>query len=368
MSKADQLGTGASFGRARPVSARRAAIGAATGTATLGVPDPTVLPLSALCHNPFNPREELTDLEETAESLRAKGQIQPVTVVRRAAFLGVHPGQEAALGDADFVVIDGNRRLAAAHVAGLEKLRVDVHDDLAVSAADILESALIANVHRVDVPPLDQARAIRELLAQHGSQEQVAKRLGKSGAWVSQRLALLELPEDLQEKVESGELTVKEGRRIGRLAPEEQREEAEKTLNRVKAPRKPRSTSPRGEHAAAGEDASMPHQGAGGAGLPEGTLNPVKGSGGGEGRDGTLNRVKGRSDAGPGRGTGEDSGTLAAAVPDPIADAMRVLLAARQDDAGAIADALGTTLDRGVLENVVDILRDAYLKEAVAAD
>jgi ParB family chromosome partitioning protein len=203
----------------------------------LGVPDPTVLPLSVLCHNPFNPREQLTDLEETAESLRAKGQIQPVTVVRRAAFLAVHSGEEEHLGDADYVVIDGNRRLAAAHVAGLEKLRVDVNDDLAVSAADILESALIANVHRVDVPPLDQARAIQELVEVHGSQGKVAKRLGKTPAWVSQRLALLELTPELQGKVEAGALKVEAARRIGRLPKEEQAAEAEKTVGAVKAPR-----------------------------------------------------------------------------------------------------------------------------------
>lgn len=114
---------------------------------------PAAVALEQLVHNPFNPREALTDLEETAASLRAKGQIQPVTVVRTAAFLAAHPGQEEAVGAAEYVVIDGNRRLAAAHQAHLAELRIDVNDDLAATAADILESALIANVHRVDVPP-----------------------------------------------------------------------------------------------------------------------------------------------------------------------------------------------------------------------
>ncbi|MGW7261144.1 ParB/RepB/Spo0J family partition protein [Streptomyces sp. NPDC054834] len=222
---------------------------------------PAKVELRLLAHNPFNPREELTDIEETADSLRAKGQIQPVTVARRAAFLNAHPGQEEALGEAEYVVIDGNRRLAAAGLADLAELRIDVNDDLAASAADILESALIANVHRVDVPPIDQARAIQQLLAKHGTQEEVARRLGKTGAWVSQRLALLELPEDLQEKVESGELKVKDGRRIGRLPKEQQHAEAEKALNRVKAPRKKRGTA----------EAEVPHQASG----PAGSLNPV---------------------------------------------------------------------------------------------
>ncbi|MEW2134597.1 ParB/RepB/Spo0J family partition protein [Streptomyces sp. NPDC005435] len=242
---------------------------------------PVSVALSALAHNPFNPRDELTEIEETAGSLKEKGQLQPVAVVRRAAFLGVHPGQEAEIGEAEYIVIDGNRRLAAAAVAGLTELRIDVNDDLAASAEDMLEAALIANVHRVDVPPLDQARTIQELLSKHGSQEKVAKRLGKSGAWVSQRLALLGLSEDLKEKVESGELTVKDGRRIGRLPAAQQETEAAAALNRVKAPRKPRS-KPASDPAekSSTTPSPIPSQGSGAVTVaeqsPEG-LNPVKG-------------------------------------------------------------------------------------------
>lgn len=198
---------------------------------------PVSVPLSALAHNPFNPREELTDVDETAESLRARGQIQPVTVVRRAAFLVAHPGTEGSLRDAEYVVIDGNRRLAAARIAELEELRIDVADELSESPADLLESALVANIHRVDVPPMDQAKAIQELVKVHGSQSQVARRLGKTPAWISQRLALLELTPELQEKVEAGELKVEPARRIGRLPKDEQASAAEETINAVNTPR-----------------------------------------------------------------------------------------------------------------------------------
>ncbi|MFG2600742.1 ParB/RepB/Spo0J family partition protein [Streptomyces sp. NPDC048462] len=201
---------------------------------------PASVVLAELAHNPFNPREELTDVDETAASLTAKGQIQPVTVVRREVFLEVHPGQEEVLGSAPYVVIDGNRRLAAAHKAGLTELRIDVNDGLAASAADILESALIANIHRVDVAPIDQAKALQELVQVHGQQKEVAARLGKTGAWVSQRLALLKLPADLQDQVEDGTLKVKDARRIGALPPEQQHGEAEKAVNRVKSPRRAR--------------------------------------------------------------------------------------------------------------------------------
>jgi ParB family chromosome partitioning protein len=201
---------------------------------------PASVELMLLAGNPFNPRDELTDIEETADSLKARGQIQPVTVVRRTAFLAAHPGQEEKLGEAEYVVIDGNRRLAAAPLADLAELRIDVNDGLAASAADILESALIANIHRVDVPPLDQAKAIQELVQVHGSQGEVARRLGKSPPWVSQRLALLELTPDLQEKVETGELKVEPARRIGRLPKGEQATEAQKAINAVKTPRQRR--------------------------------------------------------------------------------------------------------------------------------
>jgi ParB family chromosome partitioning protein len=187
--------------------------------------------LARLAHNPFNPREALTAVEEVADSLRVRGQVQPLTVVHREVFLRAHPGQEDQLGSADYVVIDGNRRLAAAALAGLTELRVDVNDTLADTAADILESALVANIHRMDVPPLDQAKAIEELVRAHGSQSAVARRLGKTPAWVSQRLALLQLTPELQSLVQAGRLNVEAARRIGRLPVSDQGPAAEKALH-----------------------------------------------------------------------------------------------------------------------------------------
>ncbi|MEU1853732.1 ParB/RepB/Spo0J family partition protein [Streptomyces sp. NPDC019990] len=250
---------------------------------------PAKVELKLLAGNPFNPRDELTELEETAESLRAKGQIQPVTVVRRAAFLGAHPGQESELGEeAEYVVIDGNRRLAAAQLAGVAELRIDVNDDLAASAADIVESALIANIHRVDVPPMDQAKAIRDLVQVHGSQGEVARRLGKTPAWVSQRLALLELTPDLQEQVESGELKVEPARRIGRLPKEEQALEARKAIAAAKAPRQRRKP--------AVEEASSPSA-VNGVNTPEGAS--ASDSGGSSTVNG-VNTLEGASVSGSG--------------------------------------------------------------------
>lgn len=238
-SKADKLGVSASFARAQPVgvSSRRAAIAEATGAPTSGVVPPSEVPIEALAHNPFNLREDLTEIDELAQSLIARGQLQPLAVATRMAFMEAHPGATDGLGRAPYVVIDGNRRLAAAQRAGLKTLHIHVNDALSASAADILESALIANVHRVDVAPMDQARALQELVDVHGSQAQVAKRLGKTAAWVSQRLSLLNLTPTLQEKVETGELKVEPARRIGRLPQEVQEAAAEETINTVNPPR-----------------------------------------------------------------------------------------------------------------------------------
>ncbi|MFD3547059.1 ParB/RepB/Spo0J family partition protein [Streptomyces sp. NPDC058655] len=221
---------------------------------------PAAVALSVLAHNPFNPREELTDIEETATSLRDRGQIQPVAVVRTAAFLAVHADQAEVIGEAEYVVIDGNRRLAAAHAAGFTELRIDVNDALAASAADILETALIANVHRVDVHPIDQAKAIQELISVHGTQLAVAKRLGKTAGWVSQRLALLKLPDELQEKVDTGELPVREARRIGGLPASEQHAEASLVLNAPKPAAKPRSRRDSKAAAVPASTVALPNQ------------------------------------------------------------------------------------------------------------
>ncbi|MEV4044270.1 ParB/RepB/Spo0J family partition protein [Streptomyces sp. NPDC049744] len=286
---------------------------------------PASVPLAELAHNPFNPRDEYTDIEETAESLRVRGQVQPVTVARRAAFLRAHPDQEEQIGSAEYVVIDGNRRLKAASAAGLAELRIDVNDDLAATAADMLESALIANVHRVDVPPLDQARAIQELVTVHGSQGKVAKRLGKTPAWVSQRLALLELAPDLQKAVETGDLKVEPARRIGRLPKEQQGPAAQEAMAVSKTPRQ---RAPRRQ---LGEGSEGP------------TVNGVNGSGasasGSEVPQQTVNAVNTRGDAAP-----APSGFFFPpdASPESIVDALRNHLS--QQDLSTVAELLVESL------------------------
>lgn len=200
--KADQLGAGRFGGSAKPVSARRAAVAAATGVPTEGVAPPTELPTSRVSLNPDNPRSTLGDLTDLTGSLRTHGQKQAITVMNRDRYVKANPDHESELEpDTHYVVIDGSSRLAAAREAGLATVKVMVSDDQGSTSEELLESALVANIHRQDLDELDEAKALNRLLAIHGSQTALAKRLHRSQGWVSQRLALLNLTPDLQSRI-----------------------------------------------------------------------------------------------------------------------------------------------------------------------
>ncbi|MEU8893807.1 ParB/RepB/Spo0J family partition protein [Streptomyces sp. NPDC048442] len=234
-SKASRLGTSASFGNARPVSARRAAINSATKAPTEGAPPPVVLPLRHISLNPANPRATLGDLSALAGSLKDHGQKQAITLMARDAYLAANPDQREHLeADTSYVVIDGNSRLAAAREAGLATLKVMVDDDLGSDPDELLESALVANIHRQDLAPLDEARALEALLRVHGSQRKLASRLHRSQGWVAQRLALLGLTPELQQLLERKEESVELLRAVGNKPAEEQQAEFER-LKQLKA-------------------------------------------------------------------------------------------------------------------------------------
>ncbi|GAA2426470.1 ParB/RepB/Spo0J family partition protein [Streptomyces coeruleofuscus] len=221
MSKANQLGAGRFGGGVRPVSARRQAVAAATGVPTDGVAPPTELPPHRISLNPDNPRSSLGDLTDLAGSLQTHGQKQAITVMNRDAYIKANPEREADLEpDTTHVVIDGSSRLAAARDAGLIAIKVMVSDDQGANSEELLESALVANIHRQDLPELDEARALQRLLAIHGSQTALAKRLHRSQGWVSQRLALLSLTPELQARI--GEEPIDLLRAVGSKPPEQQ--------------------------------------------------------------------------------------------------------------------------------------------------
>ncbi|MFC8424111.1 ParB/RepB/Spo0J family partition protein [Streptomyces sp. NPDC057236] len=222
MSKADQLGAGRFGGGVRPVSARRQAVAAATGVPTEGVAPPAELPVERISPNPDNPRSTLGDLTDLAGSLRTHGQKQAITVMNRDAYVKANPDREADLEpDTTHVVIDGSSRLAAAREAGLTTVKVMVSDDQGTTSEELLESALVANIHRQDLEELDEARALQRLLAIHGSQRALAKRLHRSQGWVSQRLALLNLVPELQARI--GEEPIDLLRAVGNKPADQQK-------------------------------------------------------------------------------------------------------------------------------------------------
>ncbi|MGW4839977.1 ParB/RepB/Spo0J family partition protein [Streptomyces globisporus] len=224
MSKADTLRASASFGQARGgISARRAAIEAAAAAPTDGAPPPLKLPVDAISLNPANPREELGDLTDLGASLRDHGQKTAISIMSRFAYLEGNPDRKDDLEEGTkYVVIDGNTRLAAAREAGLTEIKVMLDDELGSNPDEILESAFVANVHRQDLDPLDEARVLQQLLVIHKTQEALAARLHRSQGWVSQRLALLSLTPELKEKLQSGEEPAALLRRVGKKKPEEQ--------------------------------------------------------------------------------------------------------------------------------------------------
>ncbi len=141
----------------------------------------TVVPLSAVQPNPEQPRKYFAEdaLAELAASILERGLIQPV-VVRK------HEG--------GYQLLAGERRFRAARLAGLDRLPAVVRDD-----GDALEIALIENLQREDLGPLEEASALAALIERHGySHREVASLLGKSRPYVSNTLALNRLPDPVK--------------------------------------------------------------------------------------------------------------------------------------------------------------------------
>ena len=140
------------------------------------------------------PRQHIDSekLDELAESIRQHGVIEPLVVRRR-------PGHD------DFEIIAGERRWRAAQKAGLHEVMVVVRE---VSAHEAYELALIENVQREDLDPIEFAEALSRLLEEHGyTQETLAGRLGKDRSTITNALRLLKLPRRVREHVIRGELS-----------------------------------------------------------------------------------------------------------------------------------------------------------------
>ncbi len=150
------------------------------------------VPVDSIVPNPDQPRTHFDDeaLEELAASMREVGVLQPVVV---------------AEGDNGYVLIAGERRWRAAKRAGLGVIPAVIRE---ASGSSTLVEALVENVQRQDLTPLEEANAYQHLLEDFGmTQEQVADRVGRSRPTISNTIRLLQLPPAIQLLVDEGQLT-----------------------------------------------------------------------------------------------------------------------------------------------------------------
>ncbi len=177
---------------------------------SLDTPAERQVPISEIRPNPRQPRRYFNEakIAELSESIRNQGILQPL-VVRK-----IPQGYELILGE---------RRFRAAQHAQLERVPVIVKE---VSDAESLEMALVENIQREELTPIEEALAYRQLMEEfHLTQEQVAQRVGKSRPVVTNLLRVLNLPEEIKENVDKGTLTVGHARALLALnMPEQQLE------------------------------------------------------------------------------------------------------------------------------------------------
>lgn len=196
-------------------------------------------PIEEIKPNKEQPRKTFVNekLEELAASIREKGIIQPLVVIKK----GNH-----------YEIIAGERRWRAAQKAGLREVPVVIQD---VSEDTALEMALIENIQREDLNAVEEAEAYHALLERFAlSQEELAKRVGKERSTIANALRLLRLPAEIKRDVVEDRLTMGHARALLTLESEEEQKqardeivkghlsvrEAEALVKKLKAPQKPK--------------------------------------------------------------------------------------------------------------------------------
>ena len=157
------------------------------------------LDIASLSPNPFQPRQGRPgpEFDELVASIRRHGILQPVVA---------RPANGA------YQIVAGERRFRAAQAAGLTTVPAVVRD---ISDREALEVALIENIRREDLNPMERARAYRRLAAEFGlTQEEIGEAVGGSRASISNTMRLLDLPEEVQLAIDQGRLTEGHGRAL----------------------------------------------------------------------------------------------------------------------------------------------------------
>ena len=172
------------------------------------------VPIELLRPNPNNPRKHFgeEELESLAKSLKDKGLLQPLVVRPK--------------NDGSFEIVAGERRWRASQRAGIHEIPVLIRE---LGDRETLEIALIENVQRSDLNPLEEARAYRQLIEQYQyTQLQLADGIGKSRSHIANTMRLLTLPESILKQIEDGSLTAGHARSL--IATESPEELADKII------------------------------------------------------------------------------------------------------------------------------------------
>ncbi|WP_329572796.1 ParB/RepB/Spo0J family partition protein [Kitasatospora sp. NBC_01266] len=230
---ADRVGAGSFGGTRAPRSERGRAKAVAEGT----LPDYELqrLPLDRVAPCPMNPRRNYGSDElktELGNSL-ARKQTTACVAVTREAYLKLWPAHEQLIPEqAEHVLLNGERRYRSAQHVGLESLDFVVRDDLAADRADFLDYLMIENEERADFDVIERARGVRQLLdACDNNAAEVARRRGKDRSWVGNQVALLTLPDVVQEQLAAGTLAERYGRRLARSLKEQPALDADALLD-----------------------------------------------------------------------------------------------------------------------------------------
>jgi len=151
------------------------------------------LPISEIETNPDQPRRNVGDLSELRASIESKGILEPILV---------RPTERGR-----YQIISGERRFRAALEAGLAEVPAIEFD---VPENEVLEIALIENLHRKDLTPFEEAEGFQSLIERHGyTHQRVAETVGKSRVGITESLSLLKIPEDLREQCRRADITSK---------------------------------------------------------------------------------------------------------------------------------------------------------------
>jgi ParB family chromosome partitioning protein len=178
------------------------------------------IPIEQISPNPYQPRRTFNDasLEELARSVREHGIIQPLVVTR--------------VSDNKYRLVAGERRFRAAQKAGLSSVPVVIKETMTDS--DTLQIALIENIQREDLNPIEEAYAYHQLHEEFGlTQEEISKRVGKERSTVANFLRLLRLPDGVKKLLAAGQLSMGHARAILAVESSKKQEQlAERVVRR----------------------------------------------------------------------------------------------------------------------------------------